>query len=86
MNYSQIKNIEDLQEAMKECTSFSKAIKLKCLDCSAYQHGEIKECRAKNCPLWPFRMGHNPFTKRVVTEEQKEKARQRLMEYHNNKH
>ena len=31
------------------------AVKLKCLDCSAYQTPEIRKCHIKACPLWLFR-------------------------------
>ncbi len=29
-----------------------KAIKLKCLDCSAWEHREAKRCAIRSCPLW----------------------------------
>ena len=35
----------------------AKAIRLKCLDCCAYQPAEVRKCPAVNCPLWRFRMG-----------------------------
>ena len=31
------------------------AMKAKCMDCSAYQYTEIKECTAVECPLWEWR-------------------------------
>lgn len=37
-----------------------KAIRAKCLQCSAGQTSEIKECTVKTCALWHFRMGHAP--------------------------
>ena len=37
-----------------------KAIRAKCLQCSAGQTSEIKECAVKTCALWYFRMGHAP--------------------------
>lgn len=42
-----------------------KAIRLKCLDCSAGQPKEVKLCRAIDCSLYPFRMGKNPNRARV---------------------
>lgn len=33
------------------------AIKLKCLDCCCGQAKEVKLCPAKNCPLFPYRLG-----------------------------
>lgn len=37
-----------------------KAIREKCLDCSAQQPSEVKHCPVTTCALWPFRMGKNP--------------------------
>jgi hypothetical protein len=44
------------------------------------QWGEVKVCPCDDCPLWPFRFGKNPFSKRGknLTEEQKEAAKTRL--------
>ena len=59
----------------KEITTPMKAIKAKCLDCCCNQHNEVKLCTAKDCALWPFRLGHSPFrAKRELTEEQKRKV------------
>jgi hypothetical protein len=38
-----------------------KAIRAKCLDCCCHQEAEVRRCTAINCPLWPFRMGTNPW-------------------------
>lgn len=42
---------------MAERVSRSKAIRLKCLDCSCGQAAEVRKCPAVDCPLWRFRMG-----------------------------
>ena len=39
-----------------------KAIRAKCLDCSAGSDKEVRECRATSCPLHPYRMGKRPST------------------------
>lgn len=31
------------------------AIRLKCLDCCAWDTREVKRCEIRDCPLWPFR-------------------------------
>lgn len=41
-----------------------KVVRLKCLDCCAQQQNEVRCCTALLCPLWPYRMGTNPFTNR----------------------
>jgi hypothetical protein len=47
-----------------------KAIRMKCLDCCCYQISEVARCTAVNCPLWPFRMGTNPW-RAPVSEERR---------------
>jgi len=36
----------------------SKAIRQKCLWCSMDSTAEVKECLDRECPLWPYRLGH----------------------------
>lgn len=56
-----------------------KAIRAYCLECCLDQSNEVKLCPAEGCPLYPFRMGKNPFRKkRVMTEEQKAAAAENL--------
>jgi hypothetical protein len=38
-----------------------KAIRAKCIDCSGGNAAEARKCVAFRCPLWPFRLGKNPF-------------------------
>ena len=45
---------------MSQHPSPLKAIRAKCLDCCADQPKEVRLCPLTRCPLWPFRMGHNP--------------------------
>jgi hypothetical protein len=58
-------------------TSPIKAIREKCLDCN-HTASEVKLCPCTDCALWPFRFGKNPYTKRTLTDEQKQKAVERL--------
>ena len=64
-------------EEMKRMTPV-KAIRAKCLDCCCDQSAEVRLCQAEECPLWPYRMGHNPARKRELTEEQKAEIGERL--------
>ena len=41
--------------------SMSKAVKLKCIECSNYQTSEVRDCVILSCPLFPFR----PYQKKV---------------------
>jgi len=43
----------------KELTAM-KAVRQKCLECSAWSFSEVKACPATDCALWPFRLGRNP--------------------------
>ena len=64
---------------MPNPTSPLKAIRAKCLDCCCDQPSEVKLCPSEQCPLYPFRLGKNPFrVKREFTEEQKDWMRQNL--------
>lgn len=70
-------------ENMKEKQSPLKQIRLYCLQCVCGSSDEVKRCSIKDCPLWSFRFGKNPF--RTVSEEQKEAFRSRMENYRNNK-
>lgn len=58
-----------------------KAIRLKCLDCSGGSREEVKLCVIPECPLYPFRLGRNPFrtvVKRELTDEQRAELKDRM--------
>src|SRR5437763_1036341 len=57
-----------IAEAGHKPMSPIEAIRRKCLDCSCYQPSEVKLCQALACPLWPFRAGRHPYTKRRLQE------------------
>ena len=40
-----------------------KAIRLKCLDCMCQNAAEVARCVCPDCPLFPYRFGHNPARK-----------------------
>jgi len=42
-----------------------KAIRKKCLDCSMGSKKEVRLCPMTDCPLYPYRMGHNPNRKGI---------------------
>ena len=53
------------------------AIKAFCVDCLGGQPKLVKGCTSKNCPLYPYRTGHNTNSKRTMTEEQRQMAAER---------
>jgi|SRR6476646_1083782 len=60
-----------------------KAIREKCLDCCCGNAAEVRKCVAIECPLWPFRMGTNPFRKkRELSLAQQRDRSQRLRKSH----
>lgn len=51
-----------------------KAIRLKCLDCCCGSYAEVERCTARQCALFPFRFGKNPFrTKRELSEDERKR-------------
>jgi hypothetical protein len=48
-----------------------KAIRAKCLDCSGGMQSEVRECVVRDCALYPFRMGSNPW-RAAPTEAQRQ--------------
>lgn len=38
-----------------------RAIRRKCLDCSGGSHAEVADCVVRQCDLYPFRLGKNPW-------------------------
>lgn len=70
---------------MEYKTNPVKAIREKCLDCCCGSTLEVKECTVETCPIYPFRLGKNPFRqKREMSEEQKQAVRDRLREARKN--
>lgn len=62
-----------------------KAIRAFCLECSCGQTSEVKECPVVKCPLYPFRMGKNPYRqRREISEEEKRVLADRLREARKN--
>jgi len=54
------------------------AIRQNCVECCMGNQAEVRRCRVVTCPMWPYRMGTNPFVKRELTEEQRARAREQL--------
>ena len=70
---------------MEYKTNPVKAIREKCIDCCCGSTVEVKECTVVSCPIYPFRLGKNPFRqKREMSEEQKKAVSDRLREARKN--
>lgn len=48
-----------------------KALRLRCLDCCAGSDSEVRNCTARKCPSWPFRMGSSPWRRFKLTDAQR---------------
>lgn len=56
-----------------------KVIREKCLRCCCDSVKEVELCPIEACPLWPFRMGKNPYRKKTeLTDEQRKAASERM--------
>ena len=51
-----------------------RAIRWKCLDYMYDSAQEVKLCPSQDCPLWPYRFGHNPARAGVGGKGFKEKT------------
>ena len=47
-----------------------KAIRNHCLDCCCGQPKEVRLCPDKNCNLYPYRMGKDPYAIRTKDNEE----------------
>lgn len=54
---------------MKKRLTPLKAIRQKCIDCVGGNKAEVRKCTAENCPLFIFRMGHNPNRKGIGSKD-----------------
>ena len=63
-----------------------RAVRAKCLECSAGSPKEVDLCPITDCALYPFRYGKNPFrAKREMSDEQRNAAKERLAKARKNK-
>jgi|HubBroStandDraft_6_1064221.scaffolds.fasta_scaffold786147_2 hypothetical protein len=64
-----------LAEAGHERCSPMALIRAKCLQCSGDSPTEARYCRVTSCPIWPLRMGKNPW-RAPMSEEQRQVRRE----------
>ena len=67
-------------------TSPLKAIRAYCLGCGGDSAHEVKLCPCKDCELYPFRFGKNPYFKRTpMSEERKKEVAENLRKFRERK-
>ena len=62
----------------KEKVPVLKAVRAKCLNCCCWSKVEVALCPCEDCALWPFRFGKNPYNSKVLSEEQRAAAAERM--------
>jgi len=71
--------MKEEKKEKKLITSPMKAIRAFCVECCGGSAHEVSLCPAKECQLYEFRFGKNPYrSKREMSEEQKAAASERL--------
>lgn len=60
LHEGQFKN-SDTRTAFQRIKNPATAMRAYCVFCMGGQAVEVKRCQSYTCPLWPFRMGQNPF-------------------------
>jgi len=60
-----------------------RAIRGQCLDCCGGSSEMVKTCTDPRCPLYPFRLGKNPYRtpKQPMSEEKRQKLKERFVQY-----
>ena len=56
-------------QKIKELTPLIKAIREKCLDCSAGSSYEVSMCVCPTCALFPYRMGLNSASAKTTNKK-----------------
>jgi hypothetical protein len=67
-------NVFTHMEARKRIKNPNSAIRAHCLECQGNDTVGVRQCPSFNCPLWPFRMGGNPFFGRLVNSTGEEES------------
>lgn len=63
---------DELQALGHSPLSVLQAVRARCIDCCAGSVSEVRRCVSVNCPVWPFRMSHNPWReRRTLTDERR---------------
>lgn len=53
--------IPEIEGAGHTNTPLVKIMREKCIECCGFEISEVRKCVSTTCPLWPYRMGKNPF-------------------------
>jgi hypothetical protein len=70
-------SLADLEALGRPRVSRGDAIRANCIDCAGGNAAEVRRCAMLTCPLWPFRMGTDPY-REPMSDEKREAAAVRL--------
>lgn len=68
-------------QKIKKMNKVLKAVRQRCLDCSAFNPYEVKMCPIENCPLYPYRFG--TLSHKEKNPRKKEKTQQKTPSQNN---
>ena len=60
---------DELEQLGHARVSPLRALRLKCLDCCNESAQEVRLCTAVDCASWPFRLGKNPWRRKLDPQE-----------------
>lgn len=71
-------SVQEYEKAGIDSAPIMSVVRAKCLDCCSNDRSEVRKCTAVSCPLWPFRMGSNPFRSRDLSDKQRAEIAERF--------
>ena len=60
---------DELEQLGHARVSPLRALRLKCLDCCNGSAQKVRFCTVVDCPSWPFRLGKNPWRRKLDPQE-----------------
>ncbi len=67
----------------EEVKKIAKAVRLYCLECVCGSYIEVEHCPIKNCRLYPFRFGIDPYRKSLrLSEEERTRRSCQIKRHH----
>jgi hypothetical protein len=72
----EVKKMTKIQaKKLKYLPKLLRAIRQRCLDCSAYNPHEVKLCEFEECSLFPYRMGKIDYNKKILRKKTQTKQK-----------
>jgi hypothetical protein len=65
---------DELRELGHRGKPLLQAMRRRCIDCCGGKKDEVRRCTAVACPLWPYRMGTDPWHPQAKPADEREQA------------